>query len=356
MRLINKKFLILCLFFLSSTTHSSEIDSIHEKCLNANDYEGCVNFLSKKNQLKKDKKENNFLNLFSDRKLKNCINNLKDIKAKKESNFALYEPEYGKIGNDSFKLACNTLLSDKTKSIDFSEIERACILLNSHGAIKSKDSFARESGTPENIIAFCGCWDSEGKHDQAWKSLMNQNIANSCALRENYTQLRGGYRYFDQKFLEAVILQTNTWDYALADYSIVQKRIRKEYGRYLTFYGRTNNPYSGDYIPAKPGYIDCDWGGSGSSYYNEDYGSGSWSSGGYCYGEEGTPERVIPGGVDNKFYKYTLDCLDKTFDRKGDRVNYNSGAMKGWMKINEDPTAYMAATIYCPVINNLPKE
>ena len=65
---------------------------------------------------------------------------------------------------------------------------------------------------------------------------------------------------------------------------------------------------------------------------------------------------MIPGGVDRQYFKYTLDCKDKTFDRKGDRVNYAGGAMKGWMKTNNDPTAILAQVLYCDSINELPKK
>ena len=143
--------------------------------------------------------------------------------------------------------------------------------------------------------------------------------------------------------------------YSINANSVKQQKIRGSYGRYITFTGRTSNSYKGEVIPGKQGFIDCSWGGSGSAYINKNYGSGGWSSGGKCYGEEGTPEKVIPGGEDRRYYKYSLDCVDKTFDRKGDRKYHSGVAKKGWMKIGNDPTAKLAHTLYCSSINDLPK-
>ena len=177
-----------------------------------------------------------------------------------------------------------------------------------------------------------------------------------CDKREAYTFLYGGDIFFKEEYFSPLNPGKNFKDYSVNFNSIKQEKIRNKYGRYITFYGRSTNSYSGETIAAKPGFIDCDWGGSGSASYNKEYGSGSWSSGGYCYGEEGTPEKVIPGGIDRQYFKYSLDCKDKTFDRKGDRVDYSGGLKKGWMKINNDPTAVLAEYLFCESISELPKE
>tara|TARA_B100000579_G_scaffold417899_1_gene414905 strand:- start:4697 stop:5518 length:822 start_codon:yes stop_codon:yes gene_type:complete len=241
------------------------------------------------------------------------------------------------------------------------QLERKCINELTKVYKNHKDLLKRDLYTPEVIENVCSCFvsDSEvtsfNKNKKDVPQEIGERVMTSCHQNEVYTFLYGGDVFFNEKFFRAVSRGKNNLDYSIAVNSVKQEKIRGSYGRYLLFYGRTTNRYSGETIPAKPGFIDCDWGGSGSSYINKDYGSGSWSSDGYCYGEEGTPERVIPGGIDRGYYKYSLDCFDKTFDRKGDREDHSGTFKKGWMKIGNDPTAILASYLYCPVINTLPK-
>ena len=347
-----KFFLLLVVFFGTSFINNSRAASIHEKCLKAKDYEGCVNTLSKMD----NKSKNNIFNIFKPNKLVACKRDLKNLR-ENNSDLNTTARRDGEFSSEAYDLACESILVvDKNYNL-FSDSKKACFLANYHGILVDDDKLSKKIYTPKNLSKHCDCYEKESLKNYSWYNSQNINITRSCGARNIYTFKNGGYRYFNSDFLLAVFHdRNNTWDYALNDNSVKQKKIRKEYGRYITFNGKTNNPYAGDYIPAEPGYIDCDWGGSGSSYYDENYGSGNWSSGGYCYGEEGTDAIVIPDGVDKRFYEYTLDCVDLTFDRKGDRVNYSGGAMKGWMKIGNDPTAVMAADIYCPIINNLLKE
>ena len=347
------KFLLFLVVFSNTLfMNNTRARSIHEKCLKAQDYEGCVNALSKMD----NKTKNNIFNIFKPNKLRSCIRDLKNLRAI-NSNLNATAQRIGEFSAEAYDLACESILVvDKNYNL-FSDPKKACFLANYHNLLVEDDKLSKKIYTPKNLSKHCDCYEKESLENLSWYSSENIETTTSCRARNIYTFKNGGYRYFNSDFLLAVFHdRNNTWDYALDDNSLKQKKIRKEYGRYITFYGKTNNPYAGGYIPEKPGYIDCDWGGSGSSNYDNNSGSGSWSSDGYCYGEEGTDAIVIPDGVDKKFYKYTLDCLDLTFDRKGDRVNYQGGVMKGWMKIGNDPTAFMAANIYCPIIKNLPKK
>ena len=350
---MRKYLLFFILIFSSNLALKAEIESIHDKCLKANDYEGCVKVLESKNFKKQNVDKS--IELPKSKNYAECINELKIIQAN-EKNFENYVDKYGSISQSSLLLACESM-NDVSKEYNFTDLNKACFITGSDVHLKTKDKLIKKAFNPKNVAEYCKCYESKYDKRLAWSDLKNEKIGFSCSLTEIYTFLNGGYRFFKPDFLVAVFHnRDNTWDYSLNDSSVKQKKIRKSYGRYITFYGKTNNPFEGDYIPEKPGFIDCDWGGSGSAYYDEDYGQGSWSSGGSCYGEEGTSEKIIPGGIDKTFYKYTLDCQDRTFDRKGDRVSYDGIAKKGWMNIWNDPTAVMAADIYCPIISNLPKE
>ena len=51
-------------------------------------------------------------------------------------------------------------------------------------------------------------------------------------------------------------------------------------------------------------------------------------------------EPAEPERLEKKNYRYEIDCLDRTFDRKNDR--------KPWMHVDADPTAEAAANALCP--------
>ena len=132
--------------------------------------------------------------------------------------------------------------------------------------------------------------------------------------------------------------------------SVVQLKIRGSYGRYLTFIGKTVNEYagtSGYMLPGSPGSVSCNtYGGYGA--YSSTYTTCNRS--GYV-----APTYVpgTSGGVQNRKYRYELDCQDMTFDRKGDYAGGMSN--KGWMSVYNDPTAQAVANRYCSSIGSLPR-
>ena len=119
--------------------------------------------------------------------------------------------------------------------------------------------------------------------------------------------------------------------------TVKQLKIRGKYGRYLTFRGRTDNAYVGT-----DGYYESE----GKSYSECDEGECT------TFQEPPTYIEGTEGGIENKTYVYELDCLDKTFNRIGDRTG--TGLKKGWMETIEDPVAMAVEKKYCPVINSLP--
>ena len=119
--------------------------------------------------------------------------------------------------------------------------------------------------------------------------------------------------------------------------TVKQLKIRGDYGRYLTFRGRTDNEYEGT-----DGYYESE----GQSYTEceDDNCTTFWEPPTYIEGEE--------SGTENKTFVYELDCRDKTFNRIGDRTG--TGMKKGWMETLEDPVAMAVEKKYCPVIDSLP--
>ena len=104
----------------------------------------------------------------------------------------------------------------------------------------------------------------------------------------------------------------------------MQLKIRGSYGRYITFIGKTVNEYagtSGYTTPGSPGTVNC---------YTTGYGG---TSGYTTCQRTGYVAQLCtwhPGGVQNRSYRYELDCQDMTFDRKGDYAGgiSNKGGMK----------------------------
>ena len=298
-----KLFLFILIFWNIAFIDISKADSIHKKCLKAKDYIGCVNVFSKGNKRKSD----NSVNLFKERDKKICVSEINQ-----------------EVNN-------------------------------------SRDLLIKELQTTEVIKNICSCYISHKKikpylkNNDVVPTSIGEKVFNSCRTREVFTFMYGGDIFYNKKFFWTRYPNLNHKFYSIDASSVKQQQIRGGFGRYIKFVGRTTNSYRGEIIPGKEGFIDCDWGGSGSAYINKNYGSGSWSSGGSCYGEEGRPEKIIQGGVDRRYYKYSLDCVDKTFDRKGDREGHVGSLKKGWMKIGNDPTAILADALYCSSIDDLPK-
>ena len=126
--------------------------------------------------------------------------------------------------------------------------------------------------------------------------------------------------------------------YSYEAHTVRQLEVRGQFGRYITFIGKTVNTYegtSGSYSPGSPGYTSCVGGVCRQiGYVAPRYTPGS------------------PGGTQERNFIYELDCVDMTFDRKGDKAGgiYN----RGWMPVASDPTASEVARIYCPQIGSIP--
>ena len=146
--------------------------------------------------------------------------------------------------------------------------------------------------------------------------------------------------------------------------SVKQLKIRGRYGRYLTFWGRSENEYQGtsaSYNAGNPGTLNCYSNNSGSGYINNysyssninysSSGSTSCQRSGYV-APSYTP--ATPGGIQRGWFEYELDCIDRTFNRKGDRAR--GIVKKGWLDVYYDPPARAVADKYCQSINSLPKK
>ena len=131
--------------------------------------------------------------------------------------------------------------------------------------------------------------------------------------------------------------------------SVRQMKVRGSYGRYISFVGTTLNEYAGTparYNPGMPGRKVCN-----TTYgFNNQNKTTSCQQVGYV-APSYTPG--TPGGVERRSFRYQLDCKDLTFDRKGD---YSGFGNKGWMGVDNDPTAQAVADRYCTAIDSLPKE
>ena len=135
--------------------------------------------------------------------------------------------------------------------------------------------------------------------------------------------------------------------YSYESWSVLQLKVRGEYGRYLSFIGTSPNEYkgtSGYYDPGSPGSISC------SSF-------GTYTTTTSCRNIGYRAPSYVPGspsGIQKGKFRYELDCQDRTFDRKGD---ISAGAFKkGWMPVSSDPVAKAVAQKYCPIIDSLYKE
>ena len=234
---------------------------------------------------------------------------------------------------------------------------RACTAEGLQQLKETKDQLNKKLFTKDDLKNICTCYYN--KVDIGTSNIeekVKKKYFHQCQREEVLNYVYGGKLFLNKIFFESKYPRRGSNEnYNVIINSVQQLKIRGEYGRYITFIGTTENSYSGKTFSAKPGYIDCEWGGSGSSSYNKNSGSGSWSTDGYCYGKEGTPERVIPDGIEVRRFRYELDCVDGTFDRKGDKADYADNSRKGWMGVMKDPTAFMAAKNYCPFIENLPK-
>ena len=137
-------------------------------------------------------------------------------------------------------------------------------------------------------------------------------------------------------------------DYEYKAESVRRQQVRGAYGRYLTFVGMTLNAYVGTparWNPGQPGTKQC----------NTIYGFNN-SKTTTCRNVGYVPPSytpATPGGVERRSFRYLLDCEDRTFDRQGDFSGFGN---KGWLTVDDDPTALAVADRYCPIINSLPRQ
>ena len=138
-------------------------------------------------------------------------------------------------------------------------------------------------------------------------------------------------------------------DYKYKPSSVRQMKVRGSYGRYISFVGTTLNEYAGipaSYNPELPGRTLCHT----INGFNNQTKTTTCQQVGYV-APSYTPG--TPGGVERRSFRYQLDCKDLTFDRKGDSSGFGN---KGWMSMDNDPTAQAVADRYCVAIDSLPKE
>ncbi len=130
--------------------------------------------------------------------------------------------------------------------------------------------------------------------------------------------------------------------YSFDESTVKRLKVRGEYGRYITFIGKSVNEYHGtssSYDPGSPGSLRCTTYGTLTTCDRAGYRPPRYTPG-------------SPGGFENRYFVYSLDCVDRTFDRKGDSLQgiFN----KGWMNVLADPVAEVVADKYCPIIDSLP--
>lgn len=117
--------------------------------------------------------------------------------------------------------------------------------------------------------------------------------------------------------------------------SIKQLRARGEYGRYLTFNGRTIfNAY------------DYEW-GSGSAT------GSAWSGSNSASASVSGSGMSINATTRSGAFTYHLDCKEGTADRLGD-AQYAQEDTAGWFKVMKDRTAQAVYSKYCSRISELP--
>ena len=132
--------------------------------------------------------------------------------------------------------------------------------------------------------------------------------------------------------------------------SVRQLKIRGQYGRYITFTGRTVfNAYNYSFNTGTAYGT-----GFGTQNYMSPTGQPLGSSYGTGYGTATGNSFGVTSGVRADSFVYELDCIDGTADRKGD-AEVAQEDTAGWFKVYKDPTAQLAYNKYCPIISTLPK-
>ena len=341
-----KRLLLPLLAALASPTAvNANVDpEVHNLCKDVSDYMGCVKANSKKegwnpfnktaNEKKRENRFDPLFNLTKEQKqdYKSCF--LAGTKSRR----------FGHLSEDFHKRACNLIARTGLK--DFPPGKKSLLGLNVGNGygICINDSLSRRKLSEQQAVNYCSC-----AMGQTLKFPFKYEHYPYCFTRAVDPLVAGDMRLFIKENGKY------SWSYGLREDSLRQAKIRDKYGRYLSFNARSTNAYSGEYIPGERGYIDCDWGSSGSISGDRDSISGGYSSSGGCVGEDSTPSITIPGGIDEEVYSYLLDCKDKTFDRKGDRISVSGGFNKGWQDVSNDSAASYVSETYCPVMEIVPK-
>jgi hypothetical protein len=122
--------------------------------------------------------------------------------------------------------------------------------------------------------------------------------------------------------------------------SLKQLNLKGNFGRYIGFTGHTVIEWPATPArlnPGQPGTLQCRYGS--------------------CWLQGTIAPTLIggtPAGSIRSFFRYQLDCLDRSFNRIGD-VRVPGAVPKGWQAVENDPTALAVAETWCPRIQELPQ-
>lgn len=110
-------------------------------------------------------------------------------------------------------------------------------------------------------------------------------------------------------------------------------------GRYLGFTGHTVIEWPATPArlnPGTPGTLQCRQG--------------------QCWLQGAIPPTLTggtPAGSMRSFFRYELDCRDRSFNRIGDS-RVQGAVIKGWQPVENDPTALAVADTWCPRLREAP--
>lgn len=127
--------------------------------------------------------------------------------------------------------------------------------------------------------------------------------------------------------------------YSYDSSSMRQLALNGSTGRYIGFTGHTVIEWPAEPArlnPGSPGSVQC----RNQSCWLQGYIAPSLTGG-------------TPAGSMRSFFRYELDCQDRSFNRIGD-VRIPRPVAKGWQPVEYDPTALAVANSWCPRIQELP--
>ena len=333
-------FLIPFLLLGALPQAKAQVDpEVHKMCASVADYVGCVKANSSQNL-----KEANTGQGIPE-SAKNCIEKTYGDILKVRASAERYQEALLKICMASNSLSKRVISSSKT------EIEKGLkdfrLAAYDHYRWHRKEGKSIET---ETSIKFSACMQGFAKSENylmpssfmsKWRYLPDEDWDKwfkACLWYTNpYVYTSGGLNFVynpDDKSNQVA------FDFVGAKNVILKGRK----GRYIRFTASDTIYYRGYTIPGERGYVDCAWGGSSGGSW--DYYSGSNS--GYCRAEEGTEDTVVPPSVRNQMWVFTIDCIDKTFDRNKDQLD--------WESVEDSWTARKGFDVLCPLIDELPVE